>query len=67
MIYLREGRGQHVGPFKSLEVAERFIKLMELCGENWDNPEVVEKDGIDSKEKQKEPIQLWASAPRERL
>ena len=45
MIYLREGEGQYVGPFKSREDAERFIELMELCGENWAGTEVVEEEG----------------------
>jgi hypothetical protein len=57
MIYLREGGGQHVGPFKSREEAERFIKLMELCGENWDDAEVMEEDGIFLTAGQKQPIQ----------
>ncbi|HYK91584.1 MAG TPA: hypothetical protein VE398_22640 [Acidobacteriota bacterium] len=48
MIYLREGGGQYVGPFKSRRDAERFIKLMELCGENWTDTEVVEEDGVES-------------------
>jgi hypothetical protein len=45
MIYLRERGGQYVGPFKTRQDAERFIKLMELCGENWAGAEVVEKEG----------------------
>ncbi len=45
MIYLRERGGQYVGPFKTLQDAERFIKLMELCGENWAGTEVVENEG----------------------
>ncbi len=56
MIYLREGGGKYVGPFKSREEAERFIKLMELCGENWEDNEVVEEDGIESITAQKERI-----------
>ncbi len=48
MIYLREGGGKYVGPFKSRNEAERFIKLMDMCGENWEDAEVVEEDGIDS-------------------
>jgi hypothetical protein len=47
MIYLREGGGRYVGPFKSREGADRFIKLMGLCGENWEDTEVVEDDGVD--------------------
>ena len=48
MIYLREERGHYVGPFNSRKNAERFIKLMELCGENWTGTEVVEEDdGVD--------------------
>ncbi|HYK90669.1 MAG TPA: hypothetical protein VE398_17990 [Acidobacteriota bacterium] len=46
MIYLREGGGQYVGPFRSREDAERFIKLMELCGENWSDTEVVDEEGM---------------------
>ena len=45
MIYLREGEGQYVGPFKSRKDAERFIELMQLCGENWAGTEVVVVDG----------------------
>jgi len=49
MIYLREEGGEYVGLFKSRKDAERFIKLMELCGENWADTEVVEgKKGVDS-------------------
>lgn len=44
MIYLREEGGQYVGPFKSRKDAERFIKLMELCGEDWAGTEVVEDE-----------------------
>jgi hypothetical protein len=49
MIYLREEGGQYVGPFKSRRDAERFIKLMDLCGEDWTRTEVVEEfeeDGV---------------------
>ena len=48
MIYLRKGGGQYVGPFKSRKDAELFIKLMELCGENWADTEVVEQERVDS-------------------
>jgi hypothetical protein len=48
MIYLLEGGVRHVGPFKSRKDAERFIKLMNLCGENWSDTEIVEEDGADS-------------------
>jgi len=44
MIYLREQGGQYVGPFKSRKDAERFIELMELCGEDWTSTEVVEEE-----------------------
>jgi hypothetical protein len=58
MIYLREEGGQYVGPFKSLKDAERFIKLMELCGENWADTEVVEgENGVDSTVRQIARIQ----------
>ena len=30
MIYLCEGGGQYVGPFKGRQDADRFIRLMEL-------------------------------------
>ena len=43
MIYLREEGGQYVGPFKSRREAERFIKMMGLCGEDWTSTEVVEE------------------------
>jgi hypothetical protein len=45
MIYVREGEGQYVGPFKSRKHAKRFIELMELCGENWAGTEVVVVEG----------------------
>jgi hypothetical protein len=45
VIYLREGEGRYVGPFKSREDANRFIELMELCGEDWTGTEVVEEEG----------------------
>jgi hypothetical protein len=45
VIYLCEREGQYAGPFKSREDAKRFIELMELCGENWTDTEVVEEDG----------------------
>ena len=48
MIYLREEEGQYVGPFKSRQDADRFIKLMELCGEDWADTEIVEEQGVDS-------------------
>jgi hypothetical protein len=48
MIYLCEGEGQYVGPFKSRKEAECFMKLMELCGESWADTEVVEEDGVGS-------------------
>ena len=57
MIYLREGGGQYVGPFKSRYEVERFIGLMRLCGENWADTEVVEEDGIDSIAPQLELVQ----------
>jgi hypothetical protein len=41
MIYLREQGGQYVGPFRSRKDAERFIGLMQLCGENWADTEIV--------------------------
>jgi hypothetical protein len=43
MIYLREKGGQCVGPFRNRRDAERFIKLMDLCGEDWTGTEVVEE------------------------
>lgn len=56
MIYLREGGGQYVGPFKSRQDADRFIWLMELCGEDWVDTEVIEEDGVDSIPGHTEPI-----------
>ena len=56
MIYLREEGGRYVGPFKGREAAERFIKMMELCGENWADTEIVEEDRIDSMARQTEWI-----------
>ena len=56
MIYLLEG-GEYVGPFENREEAERFIKLMGLCGENWEGSEVVEGEGIDSIAARRESIQ----------
>ena len=45
IFYLREEEGQYVGPFKSRRHAERFIEMMELCGENWAGTEVVVLEG----------------------
>lgn len=56
MIYVHEGDGQYVGPFKSRRDAERFIRLTELCGEDWADSEVVEEDGVDSVTGQTERI-----------
>ena len=57
MIYLREAGGRYVGPFKSREDAERFIRLMELCGENWEDSEIVEEDCDHSTAGQPERVQ----------
>jgi hypothetical protein len=57
VIYLREVGGKYVGPFKSREDAERFIRLMELCGENWADSEVVEEDCNDSTGEQTDRVQ----------
>jgi hypothetical protein len=46
MIYLREESGQYVGPFRSHKDAERFIDLMQLCGENWAGTEIVDEKRI---------------------
>ena len=46
MIYLREEGGQYVGPFRSRKDAERFIELMQLCGENWAGTEIVDEELI---------------------
>ena len=46
MIYLHEQGGQYVGPFRSRKDAERFIGLMQLCGENWADTEIVDEECI---------------------
>ena len=56
MAYLLVEGGQYVGPFKSHWDAERLILLMELCGENWTDAEVVEEDMIDLIAEEKERI-----------
>ncbi len=43
MIYIRDGGGQPVGPFKDREHVERFIRMMTLCGEQWADNGVVER------------------------
>lgn len=48
MFYLREPGGQYVGPFRSRNDAENFIKLMELCGQDWADAEIVEDEERDS-------------------
>lgn len=48
MFYLREPGGQYVGPFRSRNDAESFIKLMELCGQDWADAEIVEDEEGDS-------------------
>ena len=58
MIYLREEDGQYVGPFRSRTDAQRFIELMQLCGENWASTEIVDEERvIDPAEWQTDPIQ----------
>ena len=58
MIYLREEDGQYVGPFRSPTDAQRFIELMQLCGENWASTEIVDEERvIDPAERQTNPIQ----------
>ena len=58
MIYLREEDGQYVGPFRSRTDAQRFIELMQLCGENWASTEIVDEERvIDPAERQTDPIQ----------
>jgi hypothetical protein len=42
VIYILDGGGQHIGPFKNRENVERFIKMMALCGENWAGNKIVE-------------------------
>ncbi len=42
-IYLREG-AEYVGPFYSREDAERFLVLMEFCGESREGIEIVKMD-----------------------
>ena len=63
MIYLNAKKEGYVGPFKNRKDAERFIKLMELCGENWAGTEVVEEeggwDGSDSAEESKMRSASW--------
>ncbi len=44
MIYLRQESGQYVGPFRSRKDAERFIKLMQLCGEKWAGAEILDAE-----------------------
>ena len=42
MIYILDGAGQPVGPFKDREHVERFIRMMALCGEQWADNSIVE-------------------------
>ena len=44
MIYLRKEDGLYVGPFRSCKDAERFIQLMQLCGEIWAGTEIVDDE-----------------------
>jgi len=46
MIYLRKEDGSYVGPFRSCKDAERFIQLMQLCGEIWAGTEIVDDECI---------------------
>ena len=46
MIYLRQRGGQYAGPFKSRRDVERFIRLMELCGDSWAGAEVIGEEGV---------------------
>ena len=48
MIYLLDGAGQLVGPFKNRESVERFINMMALCGEDWADNRIIEGGGDDA-------------------
>jgi hypothetical protein len=56
MICLHEGGGAIRGPFKGRKDAERLITLMELCGENGADTEVLEEDPVHSTAGQTERI-----------
>jgi hypothetical protein len=62
MIYLIDGRGQHIGPFKNRENVERFIGMMALCGEDWADNKIVEGGGDDSSGQN--PAQMGSCANR---
>ncbi len=60
MIYILDGGGHHVGPFKNRENVERFIKMMALCGEDWADNKIVEEGGDD--ESGQNPAQMNSCA-----
>ena len=45
MIYILDGEGQPVGPFKNRENVKRFIKMMALCSEDWTDSRIVAGGG----------------------
>jgi hypothetical protein len=61
MIYLLDGGGQHVGPFKNREDVERFIKMMALCGEDWADNKTVEGGGDDAPGQNPAPMNFCAN------
>jgi hypothetical protein len=48
MIYILDGGGHHVGPFKNRGNVQCFIKLMAMCGEDWAGNKIVEIAGGDT-------------------
>ena len=55
-IYLREG-AEYVGPFYSREDAERFLVLMEFCGESREGIENVKMDNAAKKVSNAVPVE----------
>lgn len=60
MIYLIDGRGHHIGPFKNQDSVQRFIRMMALCGEEWVDSEVLEGNAEVSP--RHDPVQLGPGA-----
>ena len=64
MIYILDGGGQYVGPFKNRENVKRFIEMMALCGEDWADRQVVKRGGDDAPELLPARMESCADRPK---
>lgn len=61
MLYILDGERAQIGPFKNREKAERFIKMMALCGEDWADNTIVERGGDAAAGQNPAPIAPYAN------